>query len=47
MASSSYGMWQYWFMSLFGLVAVFMAIGVRLMATAPTALGDRGPQPAA
>ena len=29
--SSSYGMWQDWFLSLFALTAVFFAIGARLM----------------
>ena len=31
MAAASYGMWQYWFMALFGLCAVLFWVGARLL----------------
>jgi O-antigen ligase len=33
MAAASYGMWQYWFMALFGLCAVLFWVGARLLET--------------
>jgi O-antigen ligase len=35
MASASYGMWQYWFVALFGLVTIAFAIGARLLLSRP------------
>ena len=32
MAATSYGMWQLWFMALFGLCAVLFSVGARLLA---------------
>lgn len=35
MAASSYGMWQAWFLAVFGLAAVCFAVGARALATRP------------
>jgi hypothetical protein len=32
MAATSYGMWQLWFMALFGLCAVLFSVGARMLA---------------
>ncbi|MEQ1576738.1 MAG: O-antigen ligase family protein [Hyphomicrobium sp.] len=37
--SSSYGMWQDWFLALFALTAVLFAIGARILDTAPEDYG--------
>ena len=35
MASASYGMWQHWFVALFGLVTIAFAVGARLLTSLP------------
>jgi O-antigen ligase len=39
--SSSYGMWQDWFLSLFALTAIFFAIGARIFDLGPAAVSQR------
>jgi O-antigen ligase len=41
LASSSYGMWQIWFMALYGMAVPMFALGQRMMDTNPFLTGPR------
>ena len=43
MAASSYGMWQYWYLAMFGLCAVLLAIGARLLVSRQVESSSRPP----